>query len=91
MGTTGANAMRKTIRIVTPIVTEGFRKADELKALEGTCRNIEEFPPGHYLSSEDGELKKWYTRDWVSFDAVKDQGADIEALRKGLEDAVFFL
>ncbi len=46
--------------------------ASELKALEGTCNKIEVFPPGHYFFSREGELKKWYTRDWMSYDAVKD-------------------
>ena len=35
-----------------------FYVASELKALEGVCTKIELFPPGHYLSSEEGELKK---------------------------------
>lgn len=67
-----------------------FYVASELKALEGTCNNIKEFLPGHYLYSKDGsyELKKWYKRDWESYDNVKDNVSDIAVLRKGLEDAV---
>lgn len=67
-----------------------FYVASELKALEGTCNNIKEFLPGHYLYSKDGgyELKKWYKREWQSYDNVKDNKSDIAALRKGLEDAV---
>jgi len=62
--------------------------ASELKALEGHCSKIEEFLPGKYLYSADGEIKTWYERDWQSFDAVKDNGFDIDVLRKALEDAV---
>lgn len=62
--------------------------ASELKALEGQCSKIEEFLPGKYLYSADGEVKTWYTRDWSSYDAVKDNGFDIAELRKALEDAV---
>jgi len=62
--------------------------ASELKALEGYCSIIEEFLPGKYLYSADGEVKSWYDRDWQSFDAVKDNGFDIDELRKALEDAV---
>ncbi|CAM3529116.1 asparagine synthase B [Elizabethkingia occulta] len=63
--------------------------ASELKALEGVCNKIEEFKPGHLLYSEDGEeYQQWYSRDWESFDTVKDNSTDIAALRKGLEDAV---
>ncbi len=62
--------------------------ASELKALEGSCSKIEEFLPGKYLYSADGEVKTWYERDWQSFDAVKDNGFDMDELRKALEDAV---
>lgn len=62
--------------------------ASELKALEGHCTKIEEFLPGKYLYSPDGEVKTWYDREWQSYDAVKDNGFDIDALRKALEDAV---
>lgn len=62
--------------------------ASELKALEGHCSVIEEFLPGKYLYSADGEVKTWYEREWTSFDAVKDNGFDIDELRKALEDAV---
>jgi asparagine synthase (glutamine-hydrolysing) len=62
--------------------------ASELKALEGHCSIIEEFLPGKYLYSADGEVKTWYEREWTSFDAVKDNGFDMDVLRKALEDAV---
>jgi asparagine synthase (glutamine-hydrolysing) len=62
--------------------------ASELKALEGTCRKIEAFPPGHYLFSKSGEFTKWYQRDWVSYDSVKDEATDISLLRDALEKAV---
>jgi asparagine synthase (glutamine-hydrolysing) len=62
--------------------------ASELKALEGYCNKIEEFLPGKYLYSADGEVKTWYERDWTSYDAVKDNGFDMDVLRKALEDAV---
>ena len=62
--------------------------ASELKSLEGVCSKIEEFLPGKYLYSPDGEIKTWYEREWQSFDAVKDNGFDMAVLRKALEDAV---
>jgi asparagine synthase (glutamine-hydrolysing) len=62
--------------------------ASELKALEGQCNTIEEFLPGKYLYSPDGEVKTWYEREWTSYDAVKDNGFDMDVLRKALEDAV---
>jgi asparagine synthase (glutamine-hydrolysing) len=65
-----------------------FYIASELKALEGYCKRIEEFLPGHYLFSKEGTMKKWYTRDWMDYEAVKNNTSDINELRKALEDAV---
>ena len=66
-----------------------FYVASELKSLEGVCNKIEEFLPGYFLYSKDGqELQQWYKRDWTDFDNVKDNETDIAAIRKGLEEAV---
>jgi len=65
-----------------------FYVASELKALEGTCTKIELFPPGHYLHSSDGELKKWYKRDWMDYEAVKKNQTSIDEIRDALEAAV---
>jgi asparagine synthase (glutamine-hydrolysing) len=66
-----------------------FYVSSELKALEGVCNKIQEFLPGHYLFSKEGsELKKWYQRDWMDYEAVKNNTSDIPALRKALEEAV---
>jgi len=65
-----------------------FYVASELKALEGVCTKIELFPPGHYLDSRDGELKRWWTRDWMQFDAVEDNVTSIADLRDALDAAV---
>ena len=46
--------------------------ASELKALEDFCDTYEPFLPGHYYWSRDGKMTRWYSRDWMSFDAVKD-------------------
>lgn len=62
--------------------------ASELKALEGFCDEYEPFLPGHYLYSREGVMRRWYTRDWMDYDAVKDNGADIDSLRVGLQEAV---
>lgn len=65
-----------------------FYVASELKALEGICKVIDPFLPGHYLCSTDKKMTRWYTRGWMQYDAVKNNGADIEQLREGLEEAV---
>ena len=65
-----------------------FYVASELKALEGVCTKIELFPPGHYLSSEDKAPIQWYQRDWMEYDAVKENSTSIDALHDALSDAV---
>jgi asparagine synthase (glutamine-hydrolysing) len=65
-----------------------FYVASELKALEGICSKIELFPPGHYLDSKEGKLTQWYQRDWMEYDAVKENKTDIKKLRTALEEAV---
>ncbi|GHT34322.1 asparagine synthase B [Bacteroidia bacterium] len=62
--------------------------ASELKALEGYCAKIEEFLPGHYLSSKDNKMTKWYKRDWMDYENVKNNKTSIDELRTALEDAV---
>jgi len=77
--------------------------ASELKALEGSCQTIEEFPNGCYLFSKGGTVAKpqqWYHRAWESYDSVKaaaratdDKGevinpSVIEKVKNGLEAAV---
>ena len=65
-----------------------FYVASELKALEGICTKMELFPPGHYLDSRDGKLVRWYERDWMDYENVKNNTTEIAVLRKALEDAV---
>ena len=61
--------------------------ASELKALEGICNKIESFLPGHYRTGQD-DLVQWYSRDWESYDAVKDRESSKDELKDALESAV---
>ena len=65
-----------------------FFVASELKALEGVCNKIEEFLPGHYLYSRDGTMVRWYKRDWMDYDAVKNNATSLDELKSSLESAV---
>ena len=62
--------------------------ASELKALEGECERYEPFLPGHYYWSKDLGMKRWYKRDWMEYDNVKDNTASSDAIRKSLCAAV---
>jgi asparagine synthase (glutamine-hydrolysing) len=78
-----------------------FYVASELKSLEGYCSKIESFPPGHYLYSKNREssssfptLTRWYSRDWMEYDKVKnnpsveENPSPVDELRNALEAAV---
>ena len=62
--------------------------ASELKALEGFCDTYRPFPPGHVLTKADAEPRRYYERDWFSYDSVKDNAADPATLRDALQAAV---
>ncbi len=62
--------------------------ASEMKALVPICRAIEEFPPGHYLDNERGELQRHYSRGWRDYETVRGAAAEPRAIRHALEDAV---
>ncbi len=74
--------------------------ASELKALEGECVTLEEFPNGNYLWSRDKKITRWYKREWEDYTSVKtapratnEKGeiinpSVIEKVRNGLESAV---
>lgn len=62
--------------------------ASELKALEGNCEHYEVFLPGHYYSSKEGKMKRYYTRDWMEYDNVKNNPASVKDIHDALEDAV---
>ncbi len=65
-----------------------FYVSSELKSLESNCDKIELFPPGHYLSSDEDGFKNWYSRDWESFDRIKNNSTNIEELENALTNAV---
>ena len=62
--------------------------ASELKALEGNCQRYEVFLPGHYYSSTEGEMKRYYSRDWFEYENVKDNDSSVDDIRRSLMDAV---
>ena len=65
--------------------------ASELKALEGQCEHYEPFLPGHYVHGrieEPFHFTRYYQRDWMQYDAVKDNTASVEAIHDALESAV---
>ena len=65
--------------------------ASELKALEGQCEHYEPFLPGHYVHGrieEPFHFTRYYQRDWMQYDAVKDNTASVEAIHDALETAV---
>ncbi|HYE58906.1 MAG TPA: asparagine synthase (glutamine-hydrolyzing), partial [Rhodothermales bacterium] len=62
--------------------------ASEMKALVPVCRTIEPFPPGHFLDSEVGEIRPYYTPAWREYAAVQDGPTDPALVREALEASV---
>ena len=62
--------------------------ASELKALEKQCERYEPFLPGHYYWSVSPGMKWYYRRDWMQYDAVKNNPASTKAIHDALEEAV---
>ncbi len=62
--------------------------ASELKALEGQCERYEPFLPGHYYWSAEPGMKRYYQRDWMEYESVKENGSSVAAIRDSLEGAV---
>ena len=68
--------------------------ASELKALEGQCEHYEPFLPGHYVHIKATtclskvQQQRYYTRDWFSYDTVKNNTANATDIRNALTDAV---
>ncbi|BDM64973.1 asparagine synthase B [Shewanella sp. NFH-SH190041] len=77
------------IPLYTGYDAEGnFYVASEMKSLMPVCKTVSTFQPGHYLYGKDAEMVHYYQRDWMSYDAVKDNAADKAELRQALESAV---
>ncbi len=62
--------------------------ASELKALEGQCQRYEPFLPGHYYWSRQPGMKRYYRRDWMQYEAVKDNDVCADDIHVALEEAV---
>ena len=68
--------------------------ASELKALECQCERYEPFLPGHYaygnskLENSKFKIERYYKRDWMDYDAVKNNPASVSAIRDALTAAV---
>ncbi len=68
--------------------------ASELKALEGFCEQYEPFLPGHYaygsskFKDSKFKMERYYKRDWMEYDAVKNNTASVDAIHDGLVAAV---
>jgi len=62
--------------------------ASELKALEGNCERYEPFLPGHYYYSREGKMTRYYKRDWMEYDNVKDNPSSVDDIRTSLKATV---
>jgi asparagine synthase (glutamine-hydrolysing) len=59
-----------------------------MKALVGVCSDVAPFPPGHYFSSDQGELIPYYEKPWRSYAATRGVTVSPQELREAFEHAV---
>ena len=62
--------------------------ASEMKGIEPLCEDVSEFPPGHVWSSADSAPKRYYTEDWMEWDAAPKKAFDKAELKAELERSV---
>mmetsp|Transcript_8809 Transcript_8809/g.15504 ORF Transcript_8809/g.15504 Transcript_8809/m.15504 type:complete len:589 (-) Transcript_8809:63-1829(-) len=60
----------------------------ELKGLIDICEEFELFKPGHYYSSEEREMKRWFEPMWLDPNTIPTQPLELVTLRKKFEAAV---
>lgn len=72
----------------------GWRKDDssvwfssEIKGLLGEVDTLQEFPPGHFWSSHNNRLERWYQPSWIDRH-IPTAPLDLERLRQTLEKSV---
>lgn len=62
--------------------------ASEMKALVGICPDVAQFPPGHFFSSDEGELTRYYRTPWREYAATQGITVSAQELRDAFERAV---
>ncbi|KAJ2669175.1 asparagine synthetase [Coemansia spiralis] len=62
--------------------------SSELKSLNEECDQIEEFPPGHYFDSTDGQFHRYFKPDWWVPERIATAPVNYRDLRLALTAAV---
>lgn len=65
-----------------------FYVSSEMKSLSPVCETVQIFPPGHYLSSETGEITPYYKKAWRDYDAVKSGSTAAELVHDSLTASI---
>jgi asparagine synthase (glutamine-hydrolysing) len=62
--------------------------ASEMKALVGICADVEQFPPGHFFTTDKGELTRYYRKPWREYTMTHRVTVSAQELRDAFERAV---
>ena len=65
-----------------------FFVSSEMKAISEVCETVQTFPPGHYLSSETGEITPYYQPAWQDYQQVSQMSARAQDVRESLTASV---
>lgn len=73
----------------------GFRDSDgsiwfasEMKALVDQVDRFQEFPPGHFFSSESNGFVRWFEPLWLNPSVIPNKKLDLNLVKRSLEAAV---
>ena len=71
-----------------PFLPGHYLWSEELRVKSEEFASAQSFSADSLLFTLHSSLKRYYQRDWFSYDAVKDNPASVEAIRDGLTAAV---
>jgi asparagine synthase (glutamine-hydrolysing) len=77
------------IPLYTGYDAEGnFYVSSEMKAIAPVCESVQAFPPGHYLSSRDGKITRYYDKEWRDYQAVAGKSSAAQMVHDALCESV---
>lgn len=68
---------------------DDFFVSSELKAISDVCEVVSEFPPGHYLiSNDDSGPAPYFKPSWKEFKNVSENESSVETIKSALTSAI---
>ncbi len=62
--------------------------ASEMKAIVDHCEEVYNFPPGHYLDSQAGEIRAYYKPQWKDYKTMQFKPGDPKVIQESLVESI---